>query len=80
MRLAGESLLIDDEGAREAEFAGALGRLRDTARRTRLQWLRGRAESGTLDAAEKEEYLRLLAEGGRPSNPAAGAERRSVSS
>ena len=80
VRLAGESLLIDDEGAREAEFAGALGRLRDTARRTRLQWLRGRAQSGALDAAEKEEYLRLLAEGGRPSDPAAGAKGRSVSS
>ena len=77
VRLAGESLLIEDEGAREAEFAGVLGRLRDTARRTRLQRLRGRAGAGALDAAEKEEYLRLLAESGQPPrSPAAGAEGR----
>ena len=75
-RLAGESLLIEDEGAREAEFAGVLARLRDTARRARLQRLRGRAQSGALDAAEREEYLRLLAEGGRPPDPAASAEGR----
>ena len=77
VRLAGESLLIEDEGAREAEFAGVLNRLRDTARRTRLQRLRGRAGAGALDAAEKEEYLRLLAESGQPPrSPAAGAEGR----
>lgn len=76
VRLAGESLLIEDEGAREAEFAGVLGRLRDTARRARLQRLRGRAHSGDLDAAEKEEYLRLLAEGRPPRSPAGSAERR----
>ena len=77
VQLAGESLLIEDEGAREAEFAGVLGRLRDTARRTRLQRLRGRAHAGALDEAEKEEYLRLLAESGQPPrSPAAGAEGR----
>ena len=76
VRLAGESLLIEDEGAREAEFAGVLGRLRDTARRARLQRLRGRAQSGALDAAEREEYLRLLAEGGRLPDPAASAAGR----
>ena len=77
VRLAGESLLIEDEGAREAEFAGVLGRLRDIARRTRLQRLRSRAGAGALDAAEKEEYLRLLAESGQPPrSPAASAKGR----
>ena len=69
-RLAGESLLIEDEGAREAEFAGTMHRLREFARRARLEQLRGRAQSGALDAAGKEEYRRLLAEGGQPPNPA----------
>ncbi len=76
VRLAGESLLIEDEGAREAEFAGVLSRFRDTVRRTRLKRLRGRAQSGALDAAEREEYLRLLAEGGRPRDPSASPEGR----
>ena len=76
VRLAGESLLIEDEEALEAEFAGVLDRLQDTARRARLRRLRGRAHSGALEAAEREEYLRLLAEDGRPPSPAASAEGR----
>ena len=78
-RLAGESLLVEDEGALEAEFAGVLDRLRDAARRARLERLRGRARSGALDPAEKEEYLHLLAEGGQPRSPAASADTRSRS-
>ena len=77
-RLAGESLLIEDEGAREAEFAGVLDRLRDTSRRARLERLRGSAQSGALGAAEKEEYLRLLTEGGRAPSPAVDAGGRSI--
>ena len=77
VRLAGESLLIEDEEAREAEFAGVLSRLRDTARRQRLERLRGRMRSGSISAAEEKEYVRLLAEGGRPRVPAANAEARS---
>ena len=76
VRLAGESLLIEDEEAREAEFAGVLSRLRDTARRQRLERLRGRMRSGSISAAEEKEYVRLLAEGGRPRVPAANAEVR----
>ena len=76
VRLAGESLLIEDEEAREAEFAGVLIRLRDTARRQRLERLRGRMRSGSISAAEEKEYVRLLAEGGRPRVPAANAEVR----
>ena len=75
-RMAGESLLVEDEAALEAEFVGVLGRLREAARRARLERLRGRARSGALDAGEKEEYLRLLAEGGRPRSPAVRAETR----
>ena len=73
VRLAGESLLIQDEGAREVEFTDVLGRLRDTARRARLERLRA---TGALDAAGKEEYLRLLAEGRRTRSPAASPEGR----
>ena len=64
-RLVGESLLIEDEDALEAEFSGVLGRLWEAERRTRLARLRGRMQSGSLSAAEEQEYLRLLAEGGR---------------
>ena len=78
-RLAGESLLIEDDDALEAEFTGLLGRLREAERRTRLARLRGRMQSGSLSAAEEQEYLRLLAEGGRDRTPpATDAGRRGV--
>ena len=63
-RLAGESLLIEDEDARKAEFSGVLSGLRETDRRQRLERLRARMRSGSLDTAEEQEYLGLLAEDG----------------
>ena len=75
-RLAGESLLIDDEGAREAEFSDLLGRLRDTERRGRLAQLRERMRSGSLSADEEREYLRLLADGEGGRTPAGAAQPR----
>ena len=62
-RLAGESLLIEDERARKAEFSGVLGRLREAGRRQRLERLRATMRSGSISEAEEAEYLRLLAEG-----------------
>ena len=79
VRLAGESLLIEEEEAREAEFSGVLGGLRDTARRQRLERLRGRMRSGSLSAEEEQEYVRLLSEGGghrRTPVPEAGIRRQ----
>ena len=65
-RLAGMPLLIGEGEGVEAEFAGVLSRLRDTPRRQRLWRLGERERTGSLSASEKQEYLRLLAEGGRP--------------
>ena len=79
-RLAGMPLLIGEREGVEAEFAGVLNRLRDMARRQHLRRLGERARTGSLSASEKQEYLRLLAEGDRPrtgpGNPeASGLER-----
>ena len=76
VRLAGESLLIEEEEAREAEFTGVLDRLRDTDRRQRLQRLRERMRSGPLSADEEKEYVRLLSEGGHRGNQVASAGSR----
>ena len=65
-RLAGTPHLIEEGGAREAEFSGVLDGLHERARRQRQRRLMEKERSGALDDAEKEEYLRLLAEGGRP--------------
>ena len=64
-RLAGTPHLIEGGEAREAEFAGVLDGLHGQARRQRQRRLMEKERSGALDDAEKEEYLRLLAEGGR---------------
>ena len=70
-RLAATPHLIEDGEARKAEFSGVLDRLYEQARRQRQRWLKEKERSGSLDAAEKEEFLRLLAEGGRPRATAA---------
>ena len=75
-RLAGTPHLIEEEGAREAEFSGVLDGLNEQARRQRQRRLMEKERSGTLDDAEKEEYLRLLAEGGRPRTPDADVPER----
>ena len=77
-RLAGESLLIEDEGAREAEFSDLLARLRDTERRGRLARLRERMRAGSLSADEEHEYLRLLADGARGGLPPGSAHPRGL--
>lgn len=76
VRLAGESLLIEDEAAREAEFSGVLSRLRDIDRDRRLDELKARIRAGSLSAAEEREYLRLLAEGGRGRIPPGARSRK----
>ena len=76
-RLAGESLLIEDEEALEAEFAGVLIRLRETERRARLARLRERMQAGSLSAAEEREYLRLLAAVGGGGDRAEGTQTES---
>lgn len=73
-RLAATPHLIEDGEARKAEFSGVLDRLYEQARRQRQRWLKEKERSGALDAAEKEEFLRLLAEGGRPRATAAASE------
>ena len=75
-RLAATPHLIEDGEARKAEFSGVLDRLYEQARRQRQRWLKEKERSGALDAAEKEEFLRLLAEGGRPRATAASAPGR----
>ena len=65
-RLAATPHLIEEEEAREAEFSGVLDGLYEQVRRQRQRWLKEKVRSGVLDAAEREEYLRLLSEGGRP--------------
>ena len=75
-RLAATPHLIEDGEGRKAEFSGVLDRLYEQARRQRQRWLKEKERSGALDAAEKEEFLRLLAEGGRPRAPAASAPGR----
>ena len=60
-RLAGTPLLIEGPDRLEAEFTGVLGRLRDAARRQRLQRLREKEAASGLDASETEEFRRLLA-------------------
>jgi len=77
-RLAGESLLIEDEDARKAEFTGVLSGLRETDRRQRLERLRTRMRSSPLGAAEEREYLRLLAEDGGRRTPAGRTRPRSL--
>ncbi len=77
-RLAATPHLIEDGEAREAEFSGVLDRLYEQARRQRQRWLKEKERSGALDAAEKEEFLRLLAEGGRPRATAASAPGRGL--
>ena len=77
-RLAATPHLIEDGEAREAEFSGVLDRLYEQARRQRQRWLKDKERSGALDAAEKEEYLRLLAEGGRPRAPTERASGRGL--
>ena len=75
-RLAATPHLIEDGDARQAEFSGVLDRLYEQARRQRQRWLKEKERSGALDTAEKEEFLRLLAEGGRPRTTAANAPGR----
>jgi len=70
--------LIEDAADRKAEFSGVLDRLYEQARRQRQRWLKDKERSGALDAAEKEEYLRLLAEGGRSRPPAERAPGRGL--
>ena len=77
-RLAATPHLIEDGEARKAEFSGVLDRLYEQARRQRQRWLKEKERSGALDASEKEEFLRLLAEGGRPRAPAASAPGRGL--
>ena len=77
-RLAGESLLIEDEAARKAEFSGVLGGLRETDRRQRLERLRARMRSGSLGTDEEQEYLRLLAEDGGRRTPVGPAQSRGL--
>ena len=77
-RLAATPHLIEDAEARKAEFSGVLDRLYEQARRQRQRWLKEKERSGALDAAEKEEFLRLLAESGRPRATAANAPGRGV--
>ena len=77
-RLAATPHLIEDGEARQAEFSGVLDRLYEQARRQRQRWLKEKERSGALDAAEKEEFLRLLAEGGRPRATAASAPGRGL--
>ena len=77
-RLAATPHLIEDGEARKAEFSGVLDRLYEQARRQRQRWLKEKERSGALDAAEKEEFLRLLAEGGRPRATAASAPGRGL--
>ena len=77
-RLAATPHLIEDGEARKAEFSGVLDRLYEQARRQRQRWLKEKERSGALDAEEKEEFLRLLAEGGRPRATAAGGPGRGM--
>lgn len=77
-RLAAMPHLIEDGEARKAEFSGVLDRLYEQARRQRQRWLKEKERSGALDAEEKEEFLRLLAEGGRPRATAAGGPGRGL--
>ena len=77
-RLAATPHLIEDGEARKAEFSGVLDRLYEQARRQRQRWLKEKERSGALDAAEKEEFLRLLAEGGRPRATAASPPGRGL--
>lgn len=77
-RLAATPHLIEDGEARKAEFSGVLDRLYEQARRQRQRWLKEKERSGALDAAEKEEFLRLLSEGGRPRATAASAPGRGL--
>ena len=78
VRLAATPHLIEDGEARKVEFSGVLDRLYEQARRQRQRWLKEKERSGALDAAEKEEFLRLLAEGGRPRATAAGTPGRGI--
>lgn len=75
-RLAGTPHLIEEGEAREAEFSGVLDGLHEQARRQRQRRLMEKERSGALDDAEKEEFLRLLAEGGRPRTTDANASGR----
>ena len=77
-RLAGTPHLIEEAEAREAEFSGVLDGLHEQARRQRQRRLMEKERSGTLDDGEKEEYLRLLAEGGRPRATDASAPGRGL--
>ena len=77
-RLAGAPHLIEDEEAREAEFAGVLDGLHERARRQRQRRLMEKERSGALGDLEKEEYLRLLAAGGRPRTTTADTPDREI--